>query len=679
MKLKKDYIFCFITGMTVFLFFLHTLGYPWRHFDEQIIYNETILPIPRSFSAIFEYLTLFGLNNYFEASNPFYSTISNLRSDPFNFFLILFVSYFFQKSAFFYHLLSLILHIFNTCLLFLILNTVFPSNSNKTRLALISLLTLFWALNPLNIESILFATNWPALLTYFICFLIFYLSIKKEASTGGLLQSTIIFVLFLVALFTCEHTITLPVVLFCYLFGNKTSLKTCIRKTLPLFFATMPFIIYFLFSPTKNNLISIHPNNLQLFCERIFWLSPQIFFHFIKLILFPLHLTIDQSALVKLSNTLFEPYSIFCFTFMFGLISFLIIAAVNLKQKLYFCFFILFIPFFLSLAPFLHIISPLYNLVSERYFYFPLFFLTIGLSHILFVLSNNASIKKIAGITTLTFLIVTSFSCKAYFRTMDWKDSASLFMSALKESKSDLIKGLRMEMLGGVLYSYYGDSKSKETGKRFIEEGLYILENSLRNLELEKIKYQNHLPRIIKFYGLDPRTIQAKTAYLLAFTKLGLGTSHEKAYELMKPHMEDFSIIDTQILDLYTGLLFSLQKIDDAETLLKHALEKKLSPIILLPLSEIYKNKYKDLSTAENLLKKSFKYFPYDSSTLLSLKNFYLQIRRPYEYAFYSYLYGLRTHSKESLEESLKVYQSLYNQKMIDRINTQLQYVEEKK
>ena len=238
-----------------------------------------------------------------------------------------------------------------------------------------------------------------------------------------------------------------------------------------------------------------------------------------------------------------------------------------------------------------------------------------------------------------------SFSCRAYFRALDWKNSASLFMSALKESKSDLIKGLRMEMLGGVLYS---DSESKEIGKRFIEEGNYVLENSLRKLELEKIRYEDQLPQIIKFYGLDPKTIQAKTAYLLTFTKLGLERNPQKAYEIMKPHMKDLSITDTQILDLYTGLLFSLQKTDEAEILLRHALEKKLSPMILLPLSEIYKNKYKDLLKAEALLKESFKYFPYDSRTLQSLRNFYLQTNNSFEYKHYSYLHALRTHSKEN-------------------------------
>ena len=643
----------------IFLFFLHTLAYPWRHFDEQIIYNETILPIPASFSQIFEFVSNFGLINYMEASSPFYTTVSNVRCAPLDTLFLLLIFWVFQKSAFAYHLFSLSIHLLNSFLCFLILNKtslkVFNSNHSLDliRLSLVTILSILWALHPANIETILLAPNCGALVTYLFCLLfIFYFTHNKTSLNNRIFLSLIYFI----PLLLNEYSITLPFILLTYLYAisvfydESNSLKELFTKLLkrifPLFLTLALFTIYFLSLP---NLRVFQDKSLSLSIERVFWLSPQIFFHFIKLIIFPLHLTIDQSALVKISNTLLEPYSIFCSLFMFGLIIFSMISLLKLKQRRYFHFFILFAPFFLSLFPFLHIISPLYNLISERYLYFPSFLFILGGSHILFFIVSKVSTKKQIALISITFLIMISFSFRAYSRTLDWKDSTSLFTSALKESRNDLIKGLRMEMLGGVLYSYYIDSGSKEVGKKFIEEGIYVLENALRNRELEKIKYQNRIPEIIKFYGLDPKTIQAKIAYLLAFTKLGLERNPQKAYEIMKPHMEDLSIIDTQILDLYAGLLFSLQKTDKAEILLNHALEKKLSPTILIPLSEIYKNKYKDLSKAESLLKESFKYFPYDSETLQSLKTFYLQTNNLSKYEFYSYLHALRTRPKESL------------------------------
>ncbi len=662
MKPRTDYLFCLCTLIIIFVLFAHTLNYGWRHFDEQIIYNETLLPIPASFSQIIEFVSNFGLNNYIEASNPFYTTISNLRCAPFGTLFFLFIFWLFQKSAFLYHLFSLSIHLFNSLLCFLILNKtgtkVFNSNlapkpSDSMRLLFTGILTLFWALHPVNIETVLLATNCGALVTYFFCLLfIFYFIYKSEFK---LTDSIFLSLLYFIPLLLNEYSITLPFILLTYLYATsifyddsnsfKETFTKSIKRIFPLFLTLTLFTIYFLSLP---NLKIFQNKSLSLLIERIFWLSPQIFLHFIKLIIFPLHLTIDQSTLVRISNTLLEPYSIFCFLFMFGLIIFSILSLPNLRQRGYFHFFILFVPFFLSIFPFLHIISPLYNLANERYLYFPSFLFMLGLSHILFfILSKTSTRKQIVIISTMLFLMI-SFSCRAYFRMLDWKDSASLFKSAIQESRNDLIKGLRIKMLGGVLYSYYSDAKSKETGKRFIEDGESLLENALKDLE-EEIRYENKLPQIIKFYGLDPNTMQAKTAYLLAFTKLGLEKNPQKAYKILKPYMENMSIIDTQILNLYTTLLFSLQKTDEAETLLNYALEKKLSPTILLPLAEIYKNKYKDLSKAEVLLKESFKYFPYDSGTLQSLKNFYLQTNNSSEYAFYSYLHGLRTHSKESL------------------------------
>ena len=685
MKIKKEYMFCFTISVIVFLFFAHTLIYPWRHFDEQIIYNETILPVPRSLFELFEYIRLFGLNSYFEASNPFYSSISNLRSDPFNFFIMLVVFLLFQKSTILYHLLSLIFHILSTCLLFLILNRIYESyvsyHSDTLKYSLISLLTLLWAFNPLNIESVLFTTNWSALFTYFLSLLAFYLTIK-QGSLNQLLKQSIIFFIFLIALFTCEHIIMLPIILFCYLFGlstyrdKSTSIYTVAKQTtktlIPYILALIPFIIYFILRQTKSNLIPGNIGNINLLFERVFWLSPQIFTHQLKLIFFPLHLSIDQSSLVTLSKSLFSPYALFCISLMLSLMSYSILSTINLKKKWAFYFFILFVPFLISLIPFLHIISPLYNLVSERYFYFPLFFLTIGIAHVLFSILANTSQKKIITIISITVFITLSLSVRAYARTLDWRDSVSLFKSALREAKTDLIKGQRMQMLGGVLYSEYKDHESKLAGEKFILGGLDVLKNALIRLEDERIQYQDQIPAVIKFYGLDPKTMQAKIAYLIAFTKIGLGRNPNEAFAIMQPYMEDMSVIDTQILDLYIGLLFSLNKVDEAEKLLLYTSGKKLSPIILLPLAEIYKNKYHDFTKTEALLKEAFKCFPYESTILLSLKNLYLQAQNPYEFAYYSYLHGLRTHSKESLLEALKIYQSLYNQKMIDKISIEL-------
>ena len=281
MKVKINYLFCLGTILLVFLFFAHTLNYPWRHFDENIIYNETVYPIAKTFSQIVEYIKYFGLNHHFEASNPFYSEISNLRCDPLNTLITLFVYYFFQKSAFAYHSFILIMHLLNTFLLFFILNKISldftEHNSNiseKIRLFTVSVLTGIWALNPVNIESVLFTANWAAILSYFLCLLIILYFIEFNLKKDSLTNSVILFFLYLIPIFNTEYSITLPLILFFYSFArnqynsNKSNLlqsfSFALKKTLPLFLALSLFIIRFLSSPTKENIHNTIPNSFQL-------------------------------------------------------------------------------------------------------------------------------------------------------------------------------------------------------------------------------------------------------------------------------------------------------------------------------------------------------------------------------------------------------------------------------
>ena len=49
----------FIIGLVITGFYIHTLFFPWRHFDEQIIYNELIYPIPKNLTEFFYYIKNF--------------------------------------------------------------------------------------------------------------------------------------------------------------------------------------------------------------------------------------------------------------------------------------------------------------------------------------------------------------------------------------------------------------------------------------------------------------------------------------------------------------------------------------------------------------------------------------------------------------------------------------------
>jgi len=269
---KLFFIFLTINIVIVFLFYAHTINYPWKYFDEQIIYNETIFPQAKSISEIFEYIKYFGLKHHFEASSPFYSSIANLRSNPANTFITMIVYYLFQKKAFLFHLLSLIFHIFNICILFNLLyltsEKYIKNLKSILRLTSISVLTLLWALHPLNVESILFTANWAALISYFFCLLTIYYFLKRGVN------SFILFLIYLFPLFTTEYSITVPLILFFYTFFNykfetqEISFTNCakhsFKKIAPLLIALAIFVIYFTSSKTIENISYSTGNTVSL-------------------------------------------------------------------------------------------------------------------------------------------------------------------------------------------------------------------------------------------------------------------------------------------------------------------------------------------------------------------------------------------------------------------------------
>ncbi|MBI2995378.1 MAG: hypothetical protein HYY52_01545 [Candidatus Melainabacteria bacterium] len=299
-----------------------------------------------------------------------------------------------------------------------------------------------------------------------------------------------------------------------------------------------------------------------------------------------------------------------------------------------------------------------------------------GISHFVFYLISRITHKQIIILTIASIFLLIPLSIKSYTRTLDWENSVSLFTSALNTAPNNLFKAIRYEFLGSILLDYYKDEESQQTGKNYINKSINLLEEYIKEQKAIDKQFGNSIPEVIKSYGLDPKTLQAKAAYLLAFTKIGLLKDSDLAFKIIDKYLSNLQITDTQILDLYLGLLFARKSYDKVETILKHALEKKLSPTLLVIYSELYKAKYNDYKSAEESLKKSFKYFPYDLQTLSGLKRFYLETNKAREFAYYSYLLGIRMHSLESLYNAYNIYTKLNDKEMIEKSLKNIELIE---
>ena len=172
----KKLIYIFFTLALVFLVFSFSLNRDWQYFDEKIIFDEGIFPIPTSFTEALEVILLYAFNYHTDSHNAFFSNIVNIRSDPLGASIYILALYFFQKNFLYYHLVELFIHLTNTILVWLIFYKFLSDHIFST------LFTLVWALHPALSEAVLLGTNWSSLLNYTFCLIFIYYSLKKQAA-----------------------------------------------------------------------------------------------------------------------------------------------------------------------------------------------------------------------------------------------------------------------------------------------------------------------------------------------------------------------------------------------------------------------------------------------------------------------------------------------------------------
>lgn len=647
-----DLLICLIV---VLILFIPTLNRPWLTYDERIIYDSIYFTTPRSFSEIFEFVENFGKSFNIISSNSYYSSGYIIRTCPLSLILNLFTGFLFGKSSFLFHTLNLTLHLINICLFYLILKSCF-TNTKLSQIAsrfLLITLTVLWAVHPVMIESILLSTNFGATLSYgfFFGFLLDFLINKRK--NDSLLRKFIIPIIFLIPMLTNEYIVTLPFVLFIISFYEtyknasfKKAFKLSFQETKPYFVGLVLYTIFYSLSPNNKIIQPFVGNQLEILVERIFWLSPQIFVHFVKLIFYSKTLSTDQTLFVHLGETLFHPYSILCillFTCWLFIPLYLFIKNRKASNVFLLCW-----TFFFTLLPFLHILVPSYLLVAERYLYCPLALLIFGSLKIVL----NQSNKK-AFVTSSMFLSVALLLClgRSYYRTLDWKDNYSFIASTYNATKDPLLKAIKLNMLAEI--SSIKTLEQNKTLKDDYEDILKLLNEAKQKAIKLKNKYQDSLPLVIKSYGLDYDSKLAKINSFEAVIRcLQLKEDYHIGISLLESYINKPELLDPRIFEIYTTWLINDNNTLKAKNILLKA--NSTYPHISSILMQLF-----DLSIekeAEKYLIEALKYYPQDISILGKAITFYQEQKNDSLTARYSYLYGLLTQSKFAYQQSLSNY-----------------------
>ena len=677
---NKHYLSIFIDLLIcigiISIIYAHSLNRPWIFYDEPAIYDETVSPISSSFSETLEVLQTFGITNNLSSNNFLYSSNSVNRINLLGVPIRSFTGLFFDKNSFLYHLFNLILHVLNTCFIFLILKTVFSYSKLINRSVLI-LLTLLWACHPAHIESILLSTNVNATLSYSIFFILFYDFLRNKDKNNSKLRLILLPFCYLIPMLMNEYIIVLPIILFTYSFYEeftsndfKHSVRLAVNKTFPYLVGLFIYLIYFIFSSYKF-FQSASYNPIILFFERTFWLFPQIFFHHIKLIFFPKTLSIDQASFVALGKSLYDPYSVFCLVFTIFWIFTPFVLFLKTKNKKTFWLLILSWLFFISTLPFSQFFSPTYCLSAERYLYTPIFFIIFGIAGMLnlWILNFKSSAKYLTVFLLTT--IVLLFSARSFLRTYDWQNSVTLIESTIKTSANELYKGFRIKLLGVEILKLHPDETKKS--ETYLSQGQNCFYKALRDLKQNKNKYSNE-PLIIKAYGLDYESLLIKTIHLISFDSfIAPGNSYKKSLKLFNQLSKHLNYFNPSNLELYANLLVKNNEMKRAKEIFLYAYNKFPTNLsILLSLIRFEREFEKNLPATKKYLLEGLKLYPYSAEILFEALRYYQLENNLAEYAKYSYLYGLRTHSKFAYYEALTGFLTLgdltSSKKTIDKL-----------
>lgn len=401
-----------------FFVYLPTLfnGFVWDD-EEQIVNNPQI----RSISN----LPAFFSGSTFNSGGG--SNLSGLYYRPLMTSSFTFVYSIFGLNPFFFHLLQIILHITNACLLYLILFYIFDKFNLDFYGAFFS--SILFLVHPISVEAVSYLSGYQEVLFFFFAALSFLL-ILKNSKFSKIFWATFLIIF---SLFSKETGAVFSGVILLYLiFFEKEKLRPFLYSLLTVIFTYSFFRfeiakVYF----NKHGLTQI--SNMDLFHRLIN--IPEIIVTYLKSFIWPVNLVISQQWVVSSVNFWTGIFIITFFVMLF------VVGLIMYKKRIkFFKLWIFFLMWFLAALSFHLQIFPLDLTVSDRWFYLAL----AGLSPLIFLTLKLTNLK---GTTVIIFLLVILAS-RTVVREFDWRDGLTLYSHDIKISQNsfDLENNLGVEL-----------------------------------------------------------------------------------------------------------------------------------------------------------------------------------------------------------------------------------------
>ncbi len=404
--MQKKYLYIIVIFLLSSIVYLNTLRNGFVYDDKDLILNNSQVK-EASLGKIFS--TPFWGERKFGLWRPI--TVLSFRLD-----------YLVDKfSPFIFHFTNIMFH----SLVALTLYFFFLLLTDKENLSFFS--SLIYAVHPIHTEAVSWIAGRSEILSalfFLLSFILLILFHKGEDKNFVYLILSGLFFLF--SLLSKETGVTLPLIYSFYLVAFQRKKLKYLKTWTGLIYLLFLLIIYIhlrikvlggIIGPVgRAEYFYQYPHLTPLFT------SPLLFFKYLKLSLFPFHLSVDYTfAPITHASTLFLFLSFFFLLYIF-LIFF------TFKHYILISFSLAFFP--ISLLPFLHIV-PIGWLMGERFLYLP----TIGISLLIGILLTKINSRWEYA---LLLIILISFSAKTYMRNFAWKDEFTLWKITAEDNPNSV-------------------------------------------------------------------------------------------------------------------------------------------------------------------------------------------------------------------------------------------------
>ncbi len=322
-----------------------------------------------------------------------------------------------------FHFASVLLHILNVVLIYVL----FLKLTKKIWPAAAA--SLLWAIHPVNTEAVSWVSNQSSLI-FFGFFILAALAILRYiGNRNQKIWIRISYVLFVLSLLSKETALGgIFIIPFVFLWGYRERGKIDLRGILT---DSSPFwamgLVYFYLHYKILGAVGDHALRGS-FLQNLL-LAPAVFFKYISLIFYPLHLTVNYADF-PLPSGIGDPRVIL------GTLFFLIFAALAYWgiKNFRFAFGLGVVWFLAFLSPVLQII-PFHDLVGERFLYAPLagFFLSAAAGFDwLFNYGSKRGFNPRRAVAVAMALVLILFFALTLNRNDDWLNSPNLWNSVLR-------------------------------------------------------------------------------------------------------------------------------------------------------------------------------------------------------------------------------------------------------